>query len=257
MLKIWLCTIAATLLSFCSLPAAPVAVRFVEGSVHGFLVLRSSNGDTLAYGEQLQVQRDGGIETRLVFRFKDGSIHDERVLFTQRKVFTLQNYRLVQRGPSFSKPINASLDRTTEQYRVRYRKENNGPEKLDEGRLDLPPDVCNGMQSTLLKNLPQRAKETVHFVAFTPTPKTIKLELSPAGEDRFSFGGMEKKATRYRIRPQLGVLGPIASLFGKHPPDFYYWIANGEVPAFLAFEGPLYPDGPTWRVELTTPELPK
>jgi hypothetical protein len=257
MLKIWLCPIAATLLSFCSLHAAPVAVRFLEGTVHGFLLLRSTNGDTLAYGEQLQLHRDGGIESRLVFRFKDGSFHDERVFFTQRKVFTLQNYRLVQRGPSFSKPINASLDRTTEQYTVRYRKENNGPEKLDEGRVDLPPDVSNGMQSILLKNLSKGAKETVHFVAFTPRPKTIKLELSPDGEDRFSFGGMEKKATRYRIKPQLGVLGPIASLFGKHPPDFYYWIANEEVPAFLAFEGPLYPDGPTWRVELTTPQLPK
>lgn len=256
MLKTGLCTIAATLLSVWSLRAAPVAVRFVEGSVHGFLLLRSSNGDTLGYGEQLKVQRDGGIETRLLFRFKDGSIHDERVFFTQRKVFTLQNYHLAQRGPSFSKPINASLDRTTHQYRVRYRKEN-GPEKLDEGRLDLPPDVSNGMQSILLKNLPEGAKETVHFVAFTPTPKTIRLELSPAGEDRFSFGGMQKKATRYRIKPQLGVLGPLASLFGKHPPDFYYWIANREVPAFLAFEGPLYPDGPTWRVELTTPQLPK
>ena len=89
MLKIWLCTIAATLLSFCSLHAAPVAVRFVEGSVHGFLLLRSSNGDTLAYGQQLQVQRDGGIESRLVFRFKDRSIHDERVFFTHCKVFTL------------------------------------------------------------------------------------------------------------------------------------------------------------------------
>jgi hypothetical protein len=252
-----LITIVVTLLWFCTLQAGQVAVRFVEGSAHGFLLLRSSSGDTLAYGEQMQSQRNGGVESRLVIRFKDGSLHEEVVSFGQRKVFTLQNYRLVQRGPSFPKPINGFFDNSTGQYSVKYRKENNRPEEFEEGRLDSPADVYNGMQSLVLKNLPKGATETVHFVAFTPKPKTIKLELSPAGEASFSLGGMQKKATHYLVKPQLGLLGPVASLFGKHPPDYHYWISNGEVPAFLAFEGPFYVSGPVWRVELTTPQLPK
>jgi hypothetical protein len=252
-----LCTIGATLLSFCTSHAAPVAVRFVEGSAHGFLLLRSSVGDTLGHGEQLQVQRNGAIESRLVFRFKDGSLHEDVVLFTQHKVFTLQNYRLVQRGPSFPKPLNVSFNRTSGQYTIKYRKENNRPEETEQGRLDLPPDVYNGMQSIVIKNLPDKSTATVHVIAFTPKPKIIQVELTQAGEDRFTLGGVQKKARHLLLKPKLGVLGPVASLFGKHPPDYHYWIGNGEAPAFLAFEGPFYVDGPIWRVELTTPELPR
>jgi hypothetical protein len=215
------------------------------------------NTDTLGYGEQLQVQRDGGIESRLIIRFKDGSINEETVFFTQRKVFTMQNYRLVQRGPSFPKPLDASLDRATGKYEIKFRKENNSSEEFEIGRMDLPPDLYNGMQSIVLKNLAKGATETVHVLAFTPKPKIIKLELSPASEDPFSLGGLPKKATHYLVKPQLGLLGPVASLFGKRPPDYHYWIGNGEPPAFLAFEGPFYVNGPIWRVELTTPQLPK
>jgi len=254
---IWVYAIAATLLSFCTLHADPIDVRFVEGSTRGFLLLRSSGGEVLGDGEQLQVLRDGGVETRLIFRFKDGSSHEETVFFTQRKVFTMHKYRLVQRGPSFPKPLDASLDRATEQYKVKYRAEENRQEEQDEGKLDLPPDAYNGMISMVLKNLPRGITRTVHTVAFTPKPKVVKLELSPAGEVPFSFGTIRRNATHYLLKPQLGILGPIASLFGKHPPDYRYWIINGEAPAFLAFEGPLYPQGPIWRVELTAPVLPK
>jgi hypothetical protein len=50
--------------------AAPVAVRFVEGVTHGFLVLRDVNGGLLASGDLLQVQRSGQVESRMVFRSK-------------------------------------------------------------------------------------------------------------------------------------------------------------------------------------------
>ena len=61
--------------------AAPVSVRFVEGVTHGFLVLRTVNGELIASGDLLQVQRDGQVQSRMVFRFKDGSAYDETVVF--------------------------------------------------------------------------------------------------------------------------------------------------------------------------------
>ena len=82
--------------------AAPISVRFVEGVTHGFLLLRTVNGGLIASGDLLQVYRGGQVESRMVFRFKDGSVFDERVVFTQERVFTMQNYRLVQRGPVFT-----------------------------------------------------------------------------------------------------------------------------------------------------------
>jgi hypothetical protein len=69
------------------LPAAPVAERHPEGLVHGFLVLRTLEGDTLADGDLIQVAHGDRVTSRLVFHFKDGSIHDETAVFSQRRNF--------------------------------------------------------------------------------------------------------------------------------------------------------------------------
>jgi hypothetical protein len=53
-------------------------------------------------------------------------------------------------------------------------------------------------------------------------------------------------ATRFRIRPQLGLL---ASLLVSDLPDLNCWIVGGTAPAFVKFEGPLYFQGPIWRIE--------
>ena len=68
--------------------AGTVTVRFVEGVTHGFLVLHTVDRVPIATGDLLQVQRGGQIESRMVFRFTDGSLYDEGVVFTQERVFT-------------------------------------------------------------------------------------------------------------------------------------------------------------------------
>src|SRR6202049_487434 len=124
------------------LPAAPVAVRHTEGLVHGFLVLRTLAGDTLADGDLTQVARGDRVTSRLVFRFKDGSFHDEIAVFSQRHNFRLLNDHLVQKGPAFQHPMEVSIDGFTGQVAVRSTGDD-GKEKVVTGRLDLPPDVVN------------------------------------------------------------------------------------------------------------------
>ncbi|HET9480982.1 MAG TPA: hypothetical protein VFP98_04430 [Candidatus Polarisedimenticolia bacterium] len=70
--------------------AAPVPVRFVEGSIHGFLSLRSIDGKLMAEGDLLQVVRGEESEKRMIFRFKDGSLLEESVVFTQQTVYTMK-----------------------------------------------------------------------------------------------------------------------------------------------------------------------
>jgi hypothetical protein len=237
--------------------AAPVSVRFAEGVTHGFLVLRTVNGVLLASGEFLQVGRGGEVESRMVFRFQDGSVFDETVVFTQERVFTLQSYRLVQRGPVFPEDTEISLARASGKYHVKTKARKDGQEAVLEGTLALPPDVYNGMVLTVAKNLPPRASATVHFVAFTPAPRLIQLELAPAGEHPVRVGELTKTATRYVFRPQLGIwLKLFATLLRRVPPDYHAWILTDEVPAFVRFEGPLFPTGPVWQIELTSPRWP-
>jgi hypothetical protein len=239
--------ILSTLLWCAPVEATSVAVRFVEGVARGFPVLRSTSGEMLARGDLRQVARGDRVESRLTFRFVDGSLYDETVVFSQRGAFTLLSYRLVQRGPSFPEAIEATLDRETQRYEVRYKADEDSPEEVLQGRFTIPEDAYNGMLTVLLKNLPAGASETVHIVAFTPRPRAVKLLLAPSGKERVLIGDAPLLASRYVIRPQLG---PLASLLIVQPADITCWILGDDAPAFMKFEGPLYFMGPIWRIEL-------
>jgi hypothetical protein len=187
-----------------SAPAAPIVVRYAEGVTHGFLALRASSGEVLADGDLLQIVRPEGVDSRLVFRFRDGSLHDETAVFTQQKVFTLQSYRLIQRGPTFPEEMEVTLTRERGAYQVRSRKP--GAEALTvSGEVELPPDTYNGMMTTLLKNVAKGAVETVHVLVFTPKPLLVQLELAPVGEDPIVIAGERRlQATHYVMTPKLG-----------------------------------------------------
>jgi hypothetical protein len=226
--------------------ADPVQVRFAEGVTRGFPVLRSLKGQKLAQGELTQVARDDRVESRLVFHFSDGSHYEEAVVFSQQGLFTLLSYRIVQRGPSFPETLEASVDRESGRYEVRYRMDDDSPVELLQGRITLPPDVYNGMLTMLLKNLEPGESQTVQIIAFTPKPRLVKMLLAPASEDPVLVGDVSLQTTRYMLKPQLGLF---ASLLVTDLPDVRCWIVNGEAPGFVRFEGPLYFMGPVWRIE--------
>lgn len=235
----------------------PIPVRYAEGVLHGFLVLRDQAGRRLAHGDLLQVPRGDAIESRMVFRFADGSVHDERVTFTQDRVFTLIRYHLIQRGPAFPDDAEYRMDRSSGRYRVVTRARRGGEEDVLQGSIELPPDTYNGMVVPVAKNLPAGEARTVSFVAFTPKPRLIDLDMLPAAEVRVTVTNDAKPSVLYVLKPKLGaILGLFARLAGKQPPDNHLWIVTEDVPAFVKFEGALYMGGPVWRIELASPDWP-
>ena len=239
------------------LRAEQVAVRYVEGLVHGFLTLRTLDGRLIADGDLSQVASGARVTGRLTFRFRDGSLHDETTVFTQRDHFRLVSYRLVQRGASFPRPLEMSIDAGSGQVTVRY-SDDEGEAKTESEHLDLPADVANGLVSTLLKNVRPGAVPSLSYVAATPKPRLVKLEIATAAPDRFSAGKRGRSATHYVIKVEIGGLsGLIAPLVGKEPPDSHVWIMGGDAPAFVKAEQALYTGGPVWRIELTSPAWPR
>ena len=226
--------------------AEPVAVRFTEGVGRGFPVLRDAKGEKIAQGDLVQVARGDRVENRLTFRFRDGSFYDETVVFSQRDVFTLLSYRLGQRGPTFPESLEASVDRTTGRYTVRYKGDEDMPEEVIKGKFDMPADAYNGLLSTLMKNLPAGESATVQIIAFTPKPRLVKMLLMPASQDTVMMSETAVPSTRFLVKPQLGLF---ASLLVAEIPDIKMWVSGGEAPAFLRFEGPLYFMGPIWRID--------
>jgi hypothetical protein len=227
-----------------------------EGFARGFLALKSLDGKILADGEQTQTVHGNQVTTRTVFRFKDGSIHDETTVFSQQPNLKLISEHVIQKGPSFKESIDVLL---TGSGQISGKStDHDGKEKFITDHVELPPDVANGIVVTLLKNLPSSTTTiTVPFVATTPKPRLVKLEISLVGEDSFLVGALSRrKAKHYVIKVKIGgVSGVVAPLVGKQPEDTHVWILEGDAPAFVRSEGPLYQGGPVWRTEATAPRL--
>jgi hypothetical protein len=234
-----------------------VAVRYPEGIVHGFLILRALNGTALASGDLIQTSRGDRVTVRLIFRFKDGSVQDETAVYAQSRTFRLISNHLIQKGPAFPTPLEMTLSRDTGRVTVRYA--DHGEQKVADEQMELPPDLANGMILTLLKNVGRdQPALKMSMVAATPKPRLVKLEVASAGEDDFHVGGSPRKATHYVVKVEIGGLaGLVAPLLGKDPPDSHVWILRGEAPAFVRSQQPLYLGGPMVRIELTSPVWPR
>ncbi len=123
-----------------SVEAVPVRVRLSEGTSRGFVVLRSLAGEELARGEFNQKPSGRVIESRFVLHFLDGSLRDELAVFSQHRVFRLERYRLIQRGPSF--PIlEVTFDRKSGRFDATTQEKKEDKPQHASGSLPLPADL--------------------------------------------------------------------------------------------------------------------
>ncbi len=231
-----------------------VPVRYPEGTTHGFLILKTPAGEHLADGDLVQIPRKGGMESTMTFHFDDGSLFVETVVFTQRRVLSMQSYHIVNKGPAFKRELDAMFTRDGA-YSVTSHEPGKEVERKT-GTLELPPDVYNGMVITVAKNLDAQPGRRVHMVAFTPSPTLIGLELAPSPAGHFRLGRRKSSAVHFTLKPKLGkMMAAFAHLVGKSPPDGHAWILTDGAPAFVRFEGPLAEDR-LWRIDLVTPTWP-
>jgi hypothetical protein len=245
-------------LSGATVSASPVAVRYKEGLLHGFLVLSTLDGTPIAQGDLIQVSHGNQITSRLTYHFKDGSRQEETTVFSQRGNFRLISYHLVQKGPAFKNETEVSIKASTGEVSVQYT-DDDGKEKSENEHLNLPPDLANGLVLTLMKNLPPDTPPLeVSMVVATPKPRLVKLAISSRPKDAFSLAGSAREAVHYAIKVEIGGLaGLVAPWLGKQPPDSHVWILGGESPTFVKSETLSYMGGPMWRTELVAPVWPK
>jgi hypothetical protein len=251
-------SISTCILSGVAASASPVAVRYREGLIHGFLLLSTLDGVAIAAGDLTRVARGDQVTTQIAFRFKDGSRQEETTVFSQRRNFRLISYHLVQKGPSFKSASDLSVTCATGQVMVRYT-DDDGKEKVANEHLALPPDLGNGLIPTLLMNIPDGTPQIeVPMVVAAPKPKLVKVLVNAQGTERFSLGGFSREAVHYVAKVELGgVAGVVAPIVGKQPPDSQIWILAGEAPVLLKSETLSYVGGPIWRIELASPVWPQ
>jgi hypothetical protein len=254
--SVMICTVGFLLPVF-RVNAEPVPVRHVQGYLHGFVVLKDVDEKVLASGDVTQTPGANRVTTLLSLHFKDGSLYQETAVFSQRRVFKLLTYKQVQKGPSFKTQQTFNIDASTGKVSLQYT-DKDGAEKTIDDKLALPPDLANGILPTLLTDADPKVENTLSMLVTTPKPRLVKLKISPTEQDSFTVGGAVAKATHYIVKIDIGgVTGVVAKVAGKQPAPLHFWIAAGNAPVFLKSEGPLFEDGPIWRIEQVGPTWPK
>lgn len=248
--------------SVCS-PSADlrVAVKYPEGILHAFLIVRTPDGKTLADGELTQYfTKNGRISSDTTFHFKDGSFLQETTVFSQHRYFRLISDHVIQKGAMFEHQMDLLIDGAAQQVTMRY--SDRGSDKAEQSlsqHISMPSNLANGLFLTLIKNMPADVhQQTLALLAATPKPRMVKVQITREDEDVFSVGEATRKATRYRMKIDIGgIAGVVADVTRKQPPDSQIWILGGDAPVLMKWEGPLFAGGPVWRIDLVSPVGPK
>jgi hypothetical protein len=232
--------------------AEQVRVRYAEGSTTRSLVLHKLDGTLLADGDLTQTADGDQVTTHLVFHFRDGSVQDQTSVFTERGAFKLLTDHLIQKGPSFPRPLEQTIDMASGRVSVKYLDQH---QNADSTQMSLPADLSNGMLLAITKNLqPGDPPASVGFLIAAPKPRLVKLVITAGGEEALAVGGVSRTVTHYVVKVRIGgVSGFLAPVVGKQPPDSHVWIAHGDVPEFVKAEEPFYFEAPLWRIELANP----
>jgi hypothetical protein len=256
-LRMWSMIIMLFFVWRISAQADPIPVRHVQGTIHGFLELRSADGQALASGDSVQIVRGSQVTTHTLFTFKDGSTDDETTVFTQTKTFHLITDHHVQKGPFFPHPMDVLIDTRTGQVTVRSTGKD-GKDEVKTDHLVLPLDLANGLVPFAAENMRPDSPETkVSMLVATPKLRLVKLAISSGGDDAFSVVGSPRKAVHYQIKIELGgVAGVVAPVIGKAPPNIQLWLIGGQAPTFVREQGPIYPEGPVMTIQLASPVWP-
>ena len=238
--------------------ANPVPVRYQQGAFHGFLELRDPDGKVVAMGDATCVVHGARVTAETLLRFRDGSVDDETAIFTQHRIYQLISDHHIQKGPFFPHPIDMLINVATGTVTVRSPGKD-GKEQVETDHMKLPIDLVNGFLPLPIENLvPNGVQTTVSMVVLTPKPRVVKLVVSKLHDDNISVVGVPRKATHYEIKIDLGgVIGVIAPLVGKAPPNIQAWVIGGNPPTFARDVAPLYSEGPLMTLQLASPTWPE
>lgn len=239
-----------------SLAADQVRVTQRQGDIHAFLLVKDENGKEIAVGDETNRVRGNIVDSRTVFKFLDGSVDDEETVYRQGSTFELIRDHHIQKGPSFPKPSDVTID--VKKGEVSWVETTGAERDLKSQHMDLRPDLANGMVPLLIENLPHSATELkVSYLAVASKPRIVTLDIKADGNDKVDIGPDAREADRFNIHTDIGgIAGVVAPIVGKQPPDIKLWVAGKDLPVFVRMDAPLYEEGPIWTVLLSAPSWP-
>ena len=237
--------------------AQRVAVRYPQGSVHGFLTVHSEDGANIGYGESIQSVSGDRTTMRTTLHFRDGSLDDETAVYTQHRVIAFVSDHHIQRGPFFKTAIDEKVD-ANGQVSITTTGED-GKVKQESSHIDLPPDLSNGIVAPILYNIPHgSAGISVGMVLPVGKGRVIRLHITPDSTASFTaVEGATRTANIYRIKLDLGgIVGVVAPMIGKQPADVMLWVLEGPAPVVVREDAQLSEGGPIISIRLAGTSYP-
>ncbi|MFL5456320.1 MAG: hypothetical protein ACJ78X_07970 [Myxococcales bacterium] len=245
----------ATMLAFVAmcvaLPAPAVPLRWPEGTLRGFPVVRDASGRQIANGTLTQWIEDGKLHVTATYDFEDGRVVEEQTLLQQHPELAQLRWSWEERkGTEVQRSY--SIDFTTGHAVVHKRGEDTLDDHLEDARKLGRAFTGVGFMyavKNLVPDLEKGGEIELTAVAFTPKPRTVTVSIRRDQEGSLAMGGRKLAAERFVIHPQIP-LAFIAKLFVKAP-DQYLWFYRPAPPAFLRADIPLAePSDPILRIEL-------
>ena len=232
--------------------ADPIPVRHIEGEVHAFLTIRDDAGKRLGYADEVNVREGRAWRSRLTIHFLDGSLADETAFYTQGESLHLLTDHLVQKGPSFPRPVDLTIN--TAKGLVTYHDAKDGRSEVTTEAMSMPADLANGIMPMVLQNLPHgRGEVKVSYIVMAPRPRMVRFAMHPEAQVNYTVG-VGRPADHFRIHTEIGgVEGILAPVIGKEPPDMEAWVSSGDAPTFLKLHAFMFDGGPLWTLQLSSP----
>jgi hypothetical protein len=237
--------------------AEPIPVHYVQGTMRGFLTIRSESRAVIGYAEVSQSVSAERVTMRTTLHFRDGSLDDETVIFTQHDVFRLVSDHHIQRGSFFKQSIDALIE-SSGQVTIRTTAAD-GKVTQESSHIDLPADISNGFVGTCIESLPHGAGAMLGMILPIGKGRLIKLNIVPDGIGSFTASvGASRTASLYRIKLELGgIVGVIAPMVGKQPSDTILWVLEGDAPVIVREDTQLADGAPIISLELSGTSFPR
>jgi hypothetical protein len=228
----WLTAFAMVLAAATAAAADPIVpMKYPPGTLHGFPSMSDTAGNVIADGELTQVVQGDRLLVSARWRFKDGHEGEETDTFTTRDgVVGQDRYAWVERRAG-QELRRFEVDFDTGQA-VAVTLHDGKPER-DEQHLDLRRGKAftgyGAALATIQLAWGREQPVEITFVAFTPKPRDVTLEIRREGEEQVGVAGRTIACDRFVLHPKLPF--PV-SLFA-HPPDAHLWLTHAGPPMLV------------------------
>jgi hypothetical protein len=232
-------------------PGRAVELRYPQGDLHGFPSMSDESGKLIADGELTQKRKGDRLLVRAVWRFKDGRVAVEEDVLRTRPELWQESFRWVEtNGEEMLR--HAQVDFRT--GKASFSRNEDGEPKTWEEKLDLPRGKAfTGYSAALAASQLRDAlsakdsRRSLTFVGFTPTPRTVEVEIARQPGARVRAAGRELSADLFTLHPKL----PFPVSLVANAPDAHLWFSRGSPPALLrAEQNLLEKDDPRVRIDI-------